>query len=118
MERAENKILQNFFFMNYAIIKTGSKQYRVQSGDVLDVELVPGEPKDTMVFEEVLLLSDGTSLKTGSPTVEGAKVTAEIIDNVRAPKVTAFKYRRRKGYHRTIGHRQKLTRVRIKEISA
>lgn len=104
--------------MAYAIIKTGGKQYRVQSGDTLDVELIPGEPGATTEFSEVLLASDGAAVKTGTPLLAGAKVTAEILGEIRAPKVVAFKYRRRKGYHRTVGHRQRLTRVRIKDIVA
>jgi large subunit ribosomal protein L21 len=101
----------------YAIIKTGGKQYRVQAGQTLDVELCGVESGKKATFEDVLLHSDGGTITSGTPTISGATVTAEVVGEVRADKVTAFKYRRRKGYHRTVGHRQRLTRVKIDQIS-
>ncbi len=105
--------------MAYAIIKTGGKQYKVSPGDLLNVELIEGaETSSETTFDHVLLRADDKGVVLGTPTISGAKVIAEVIGEVRADKVTAFKYRRRKGYHRTIGHRQRLTRVKIKEIAA
>src|SRR6266487_1326220 len=98
--------------MAYAIIKTGGKQFRVAEGDILDVE-----PGKTATFGDVLLFADGKDVTHGNPLVSGAKVTAEVLEQRKDKKVFAFKYRRRKGYHRTVGHRRKLTRVKIKNIS-
>jgi len=103
--------------MAYAIFKTGGKQYRVEEGDRLDVEKLEAKVGDTLTFEEVLLLGDGEKTQVGSPTVGGAKVTAEVLDQYRAKKVTAFKFKRRKGYHRKKGHRREVTRLGIKSIA-
>ena len=106
-------------FMAYAIIQTGGRQFRVQPGDVIDVELLGVETGKNAVFEEVLLAADEAGVKIGNPLVKGAKVTAEVVEDVRkAPKVVSYKFKRRKGYHRTVGHRQKLTRVKVGEIKA
>lgn len=103
--------------MAYAIVKTGGKQYRVAEGDVIDVEKLDVEAgSDTNL--EVLMVSDGSSLHVGAPTVSGATVTAEVVEQHKDDKVIAFKYKRRKGYHRTVGHRRQLTRLKIKTISA
>ncbi len=105
--------------MSYAIIQTGGRQFRVQPGDVIDVELLDVDAGGAAVFEEVLLASDGNDVKIGEPLVKGAKVTAEVLDpEVKAAKVVSYKFRRRKGCHRTVGHRQKHTRVKIGEIKA
>ena len=104
--------------MSYAVIKTGGKQYRVAEGDKLDVEKIDGEIGETATFDQVLAVSNGDSLTVGAPTVDGASVTAEVIDQFKAKKVTAFKFKRRKGFHKTKGHRQRKTRVEIKSISA
>lgn len=105
--------------MAYAIIQTGGRQFRVQSGDVIDVELLGVEAGDKTVFNEVLLAADDAGVKIGEPLVQGASVTAEVIEGERkAPKVVSYKFKRRKGYHRTVGHRQKLTRVKVGEIKA
>jgi large subunit ribosomal protein L21 len=104
--------------MSYAIIQTGGRQFRVQPGDVIDVELLGVETGKKTSFEEVLLASDGDAVKIGEPLVKGAKVTAEVLEDTRkAPKVVSYKFKRRKGYHRTVGHRQKHTRVKIGEIT-
>ncbi len=103
--------------MAYAIFKTGGKQYRVLEGDVIEVEKLDAEPGSEATFSDVLFVGDGSDIKTGAD-LKGATVVAEILDQVKAPKVVAFKYRRRKGYHRTVGHRQKLTRVKITSIGA
>ncbi len=102
--------------MSYAIIKTGGKQYRVTEGDRVDVEKLDANVGDTITFEEVLMVSKGDAPKLGSPFVDGAKVTAEVTDQFRAKKVIAFKYKRRKGYHKTKGHRRQMTRLTIKSI--
>jgi len=103
--------------MAYAIVKTGGKQYRVAEGDVIDVEKLDVEAgSDTQL--EVLMVSNGSSLLVGAPTLTGATVTAEVVDQHKGDKVIAFKYKRRKGYHRTVGHRRQLTRLKIKTISA
>jgi len=104
--------------MAYAVIQTGGKQYRVAEGDVIDVEKLEVEPGTEAKFDEVLLVSDGKSLSVGAPLVKGAAVTAEVVDQHKADKVIAFKFKRRKGQHRTVGHRRQLTRLKIKSINA
>lgn len=99
--------------MAYAIIKTGGRQYRVADGDTLDVDLLAIEPGKTATFE-VLMHVDGDKITVGG----GAKVSAEVVEQRKDKRVIAFKYKRRKGYHRTVGHRRKLTRVRIKSTGA
>ena len=103
--------------MAYAIIRTGGRQFRVAEGDTLDVDVLDVEPGKTATFGDVLLFADGKDVTHGDPLVSGAKVTAEVLEQRKDKKVVAFKYRRRKGYHRTVGHRRKLTRVKIKSIS-
>src|SRR4029079_3935476 len=102
--------------MAYAIIRTGGRQFRVVEGDTLDVDLLDVEPGKTATFGDVLLFADGKDGTHGSPLVSGAKVTAEVLEQRKDKKVVAFKYKRRKGYHRTVGHRRKLTRIKIKTI--
>ena len=104
--------------MAYAIIKTGGRQYRVAEGDTIDVDLLDLEAGKQATFGEVLMHADGDKITHGSPLVSGAKVTAEVVEQRKDKKVIAFKYRRRKGYHRTVGHRRKLTRVKITTITA
>lgn len=104
--------------LEYAIIKTGGKQYRVEKGDMIDVELFEEEEGGKITFQEVLLLHDGRETKIGTPIVANAAVYGEIVDRVRGPKVIAYKYKRRKNYRRKVGHRQKYIRVRIKEFSS
>ena len=104
--------------MSYAVIKTGGKQYRVQEGDKLDVEKLDVEVDDEIRFVEVLLLNDGTNTTVGTPLVDGAAVTAKVVDQFRGPKGVAFKFKRRKGHHKTKGFRRALTKVEITGISA
>lgn len=101
----------------YAVIKTGGKQYRVAQNDLLTVERLAGEPGNTVEFAQVLMVGEGDSVKVGNPFVSGAKVTAELVDQARGPKVIAFKKRRRKNSRRKKGHRQHLSLVRITDIS-
>ena len=102
----------------YAVIQTGGKQYRVSEGDVVRVELLEKDVKEAVVFDRVLLVGNGGDLKVGKPTVEGAKVEAEVIAHDRAKKVVIFKKKRTTTYQRTQGHRQGYTEVRIKGIRA
>ena len=97
----------------HAVIKTGGKQYRVAANDVLQVEKVAGDAGSKVEFTEVLMVGD----KIGKPLVAGAKVTAEVVEQGRGPKVIAFKKRRRKNSRRKKGHRQDLTTVRIVEVA-
>jgi large subunit ribosomal protein L21 len=101
----------------YAVIKTGGKQHRVSEGDVLKIEKLDGQKGDTIVFEEVLLVSKEDQTRVGTPVVEGAKVVGEIVNQGKGPKIIIFKKKRRKGFLKKTGHRQPLTEVRIKEIS-
>ncbi|HEY2124054.1 MAG TPA: 50S ribosomal protein L21 [Chthoniobacterales bacterium] len=103
--------------MAYAIIKTGGRQYRVAEGDTIDVDLLEVEAGKQTTFGDVLMHADGEDVTHGNPLIAGAKVTGEVVEQRKDKKVIAFKYRRRKGYHRTVGHRRKLTRVKIKSIS-
>src|SRR3977135_1630950 len=105
------------FRMAYAIIKTGGRQHRVAEGDIIDVDLLEGDAGKETIFGDVLFHGDGDKRTHGSPLIEGATVTGEVIEQRKDKKVIAFKYRRRKGYHRTVGHRRKLTRIKITEIS-
>lgn len=98
----------------YAVIESGKKQYKVVAGDIIEVEKL-GDIKDKVVFDKVLLVSDKDTI-IGRPYIEGAKVTAAVLKEVRSDKTIAYRYRRRKGFHRRRGHRQDLTRVKIKEI--
>jgi large subunit ribosomal protein L21 len=103
--------------MSYAVIKTGGKQYRVAQGDLIDVEKLDAEVGSSTSFSEVIFFVDGESSKVGAD-LQGASVTAEVISQHKGDKVIAYKYRRRKGYHRTVGHRRKLTRLKITGINA
>ncbi len=100
----------------YAVIKTGGKQYRVAKDDIIKIEKLEGAAGATLEFSEVLMVGEGSSVKVGAPTVAGAKVTAELVEQTRGPKVIAFKKRRRKNSRRKHGHRQDLTKVRITSI--
>ena len=103
--------------MAYAIIRTGGRQFRVAEGDTVDVDVLDVDAGKTATFADVLMFADGDKITHGDPLISGAKVTAEVVEQRKDKKVIAFKYRRRKGYHRTVGHRRKLTRVKIKSIS-
>jgi large subunit ribosomal protein L21 len=99
----------------FAVIKTGGKQYRVAAEDVLQIDKVKGDPGEIIQFGEVLLLG-GDEVKLGLPTVAGASVAAEVLEQGRGPKIIAFKKRRRKNSRRKRGHRQEFTLVRVTEI--
>ena len=100
----------------YAIVETGGKQYKVSPGDVVRVERLAGEPGQELTMDKVLVLNDGTSLHVGRPYVSGAQVVARIVEQGRGKKIRVFKKKRRKGYHKTQGHRQEFTGLKIMEI--
>ena len=101
----------------YAVIATGGKQFKVQEQDIVTMERIEGEAGAKVSFTEVLAVGEGANLKMGSPLVEGAKVEGEIVEQLRGPKLIAFKMKRRKGYRRRKGHRQELTKVKITSIA-
>ncbi|MGZ3593074.1 MAG: 50S ribosomal protein L21 [Syntrophales bacterium] len=101
----------------YAVIKTGGKQHKVSQGDEISIEKIDGSKGETIVFDEVLMISSGEDVKVGTPFLSGARVEGEIIDQTKAGKINVFKMKRRKGFKKKTGHRQKLTRMKIKEIS-
>lgn len=100
----------------FAVIRTGGKQYRVAPNDIIEVEKIAGQPGDIVELAEVLLLGGDGGPKTGSPTISGALVAAEVIEQRRGDKIVVFKKKRRSTYRRTRGHRQELTALRITEI--
>ena len=102
----------------YAVLETGSKQYRVTAGDTVEVERLEVEAGQPVTLDRVLLVNNDGKLSVGSPTVANAKVVADVVAHKRGDKVVAFKMKRRKGFHKTIGHRQELTVLKIKEIVA
>ena len=102
----------------YCIIETGSKQYRVSAGDTLDVERLRVESGKEVTFDRVLLVSNDGKISLGSPTVSNFSIRAEVLAHIRGEKKIAFKMKRRKGFHKTIGHRQELTRVKIKAFTS
>lgn len=104
--------------MAYAIIKTGGKQHKVAVGDKLDVSKIEANEGDQATFDQVLAHGEGDSIVVGTPTVAGATVVAKVLKQFKGEKVLSFKFRRRKGYHRTRGHRQLLTQVEILSINA
>ena len=102
----------------YAVIKTGGKQYKVAAGDKLKVEKLVGDVGSKVVIDKVLLIADGGKTTIGAPLVAGAKVNATVVSHGRADKVMIFKFRRRKHYRKTQGHRQSFTEIQIDTIAA
>jgi len=101
----------------YAIIKTGGKQYRVEQGMTLTVDLLAQEPGSDFETSEILFLKTGENeFKTGTPLIEGAKVTGKVLGHLKDKKIVVFKKKRRKGYRRTQGHRQNYTKIQITDI--
>ena len=98
----------------YAVIETGGKQYRVATGDVIEVETLPVEAGDTVELDHVLMVSDGDGVTVGTPTVDGARVKATVQSQGRAKKILVYKHK--KNYHKKQGHRQNFTRLQIDEI--
>ena len=104
--------------MEYAVIKTGGKQYRVSPGDLVTIEKLDGEPGAELTFTEVLAATQGGALKVGTPTLAGARVVAKVVRQGRGKKILVFKKKRRKNYRRRQGHRQYLTTVQVTGIEA
>lgn len=100
----------------YAIIRSGGKQYRAQVGATLDVDRLPESVGEAVEINDVLLVADGDEVKVGQPSVDGASVSATVIDQFRGKKIIVYKYRQRTSYRRKQGHRQHYTRLRIDEI--
>ena len=103
----------------FAVIRSGGKQYKVAEGETLDIELVefPKEGDKKLTISDVLLVGNGETFSVGNPLLSGATVGLELVEEIKAKKVIAYKFRKREGYHRTVGHRQKLSRVKITSIS-
>ncbi len=100
----------------YAVFRTGGKQFRAEPGKRIRVPSLDVEPGDSITFDDVLLASDGSEVRVGAPSVDGATVKAEVMRHGRAPKIIVFKRKRRKNYRRKQGHRQGFTEIRIDEI--
>lgn len=101
----------------YAIIQTGGKQYRVSKDDIIDVELLSDVKEGKVEFSDVLFVHDGKKAHVGTPKITGSIVKGEFIGEAKGPKVIAYKYKRRKSFHKKVGHRQKYSRVKIVEIA-
>ena len=100
----------------YAVFQTGGKQFRAQVGGKIRIPTIEAEPGDTVTFDQVLLAGDGEAISVGTPEVEGASVTAEVLRHARDKKIIVFKRKRRKGYRKKQGHRQNFTEVRVDGI--
>ena len=100
----------------YAVVETGGKQYRVQPGETLDVELLEGNEGETVELGRVLMLGGDGQTAVGTPVVPGARVLAEVLGQVKGDKIIVFKYKNKTRYRRKTGHRQKFSRVRVTEI--
>lgn len=102
----------------FAVIRTGGKQYKVQKDDKIQVEKLDAKDGESINLDDVLLVSDGKDAKIGDPVVKGAQVKAKVVAQIRGPKITVFKKKRRQNYRRTKGHRQDLTLLQITDIKA
>ena len=102
----------------FAVVRTGGKQYKVSAGDVIVAERLAGEAGSTIELADILMVSDGAKVTVGTPTVAGAKIAAEVVEQGRGEKIVVLKFKRRKKYRRTLGHRQEQTILRVMEISA
>lgn len=103
--------------MKYAVIKTGGKQYKVTEGQVIEVEKLDSDGK-SYVFEEVLLVVDGDNVQIGAPTIEGMKVYADVVSDVKGDKIEVFKYKSKSRYRKHTGHRQKYTQLKVNGIGS
>ncbi len=101
----------------YAVVFSGGKQYKLQEGETVRVEKIPGEIGSPVLFEKVLMYSDGQKVTIGQPLLDNVAVKAHIVEQGKAKKIIVFKYKRRKRYRRRQGHRQPFTAVRIDNIS-
>jgi len=102
----------------YAVFKTGGKQYRASTGDVIKVEKIEAEKGATVELDQVLMVGEGEDVKIGTPFLEGGKVTAKVLDQGRRDKIKVIKFKRRKNYRRQMGHRQYFTQIEITGIDA
>ena len=102
----------------YAVFKTGGKQYRASTGDVIKVEKIEAEKGATIELDQVLMVGEGEDVKVGTPFLEGGKVTATVLDQGRGDKIKVIKFKRRKNYRRQMGHRQYFTQLEITGIEA
>ena len=102
--------------MTYAIVQTGGKQYRVQSGDIIDVERLEAAVGDRVELDDVRLVAQEAGVEIGTPQVDGARVLAQVEEQFRGPKIIVFKYKAKTRYRRKMGHRQQYTRLHIQEI--
>jgi large subunit ribosomal protein L21 len=102
----------------YAVFKTGGKQYRAATGDVIKVEKIEAEKGATVELDQVLMVGEGEDVKVGAPYLEGGKVTATVVDHGRRDKIKVIKFKRRKNYRRQMGHRQYFTQIEITGIDA
>lgn len=100
----------------YAVLETGGKQYRVRPGDAIEVERLPGEVGEEITLDNVLAIGGETELRVGTPRIEEARVVCEVAAFKRGPKLVNFKKKRRKGYHRKVGHRQDLMVLNVKSV--
>ena len=100
----------------YVVLETGGKQYRVAQGETLAVDRIEAEAGKPVTLDRVLFVSGDDKFSIGAPTVANASVVADVVEHFRGEKKIAFKMKRRKGYHRTVGHRQEMTRIKISEI--
>jgi len=101
----------------YAVLETGGKQYRVAAGTTLTIERLEVAAGQPVTFDRILLVNRDGQITVGTPHVNGARVVADVVEHKRGPKVVAFKMKRRKGYHRKVGHRQETTVVKVTEIT-
>jgi len=101
----------------YAVVESGGKQYRVEEGETLRVEKLPGEIGQEIAFDNVLLFSDGENVKIGQPVLSDVAVSGHIVEQGKAAKIIVFKYKRRKRFRRKQGHRQQYTAIKIDKIA-
>jgi large subunit ribosomal protein L21 len=102
----------------YAVIETGSKQYRVEEGDIIDVELIEPSEDGKVTFDKILFFHDGQNMQMGNPHIAHCLVLGEFLEVIKGPKVVAYKYKKSRNYRRKVGHRQKYSRVKITGIQA
>lgn len=102
----------------FAVIKTGGKQYRVSKDDKIEIERHDVKDGETITFDDVLYVNDGKTSTVGAPLVKGATVKAKVLEQIRGPKITIFKKKRRQNYRRKKGHRQDLTLIQITDVKA
>lgn len=102
----------------YAVVQSGGKQYRVEEGSTILVEKINAKDGEEVVLDKVLLIGGGDKITVGRPTIEGAKVVAQVVNQTRGPRLIVFKKRSKKGYKKMQGHRQYLTELKVKSIKA